>query len=221
MTDIIIPIKSLALAKQRLTTVLTPCERAGLVLAMLEDLLETLAGVDHGSVLVVASDDAIFDIARKFEARPVRERQPDGYNEAVALGLAEVPTGRNVAVLPGDIPLATASELSALIAETNKKEQHVRLAPAHDRQGTNGLFQSAKGLIKQAFGHGSFANHIHASHACGLRPEIIEAPELGLDIDTPADLSTFAMRSTAGATHRFLDQMRGTVTNSVFDRGAA
>lgn len=221
MTDIIIPIKSLALAKHRLTAVLTPCERAGLVLAMLEDLLDTIAGLDHGSVLVVASDDAVFDIARKFGARPVKENQPIGYNEAVALGFAKVPAGRDVAVLPGDIPLASACELSALITGTKKGERHLRLVPAHDRQGTNGLFQSTKGLIKQAFGPNSFANHIYASHECGVRPEIIEAPGLGLDIDTPADLNTFAMRSTAGASHRFLGQMRGTVANSVFDRGAA
>ena len=221
MTDIIIPIKSLDLAKQRLAAVLTPCERKGLVLAMLEDLLETLACLEHGSVLVVASDEAVFDTARRFGARPVREFQANGYNEAITLGLAEVPEDKNVVVLPGDIPLASASDLAALIAESDGGEQHVRLAPTHDLQGTNGLFQSTKGLIKQAFGPNSFANHIYASHEHGIRPEIIEAPGLGLDIDTPADLNRFATRSTAGAAHRFLGQMRGAVTNDIFDRGAA
>ena len=42
MTDVVIPVKDLSRAKGRLQNILTPAERAGLVLAMLRDLLTTL-----------------------------------------------------------------------------------------------------------------------------------------------------------------------------------
>ncbi|MCP4319625.1 MAG: 2-phospho-L-lactate guanylyltransferase [Hyphomicrobiales bacterium] len=221
MTEIIIPIKSLTLAKQRLAPVLTPSERVGLVLAMLEDLLATVVRIDHGKLWVVASDDTVFDIARKYNARPVCEQQAKGYNEAVMLGLAEVSANSNVTVLPGDIPLATGPEIAALTAPAAADKRHIRLAAARDLQGTNGLFLSQRDVIRPAFGPDSFSGYKYASHACGLRPQILEAPGLALDIDTSSDLHDLAMQTTCGATHEFLGQLRGSVTSQLIDRGAA
>ncbi|MEX3007691.1 2-phospho-L-lactate guanylyltransferase [Hoeflea sp. TYP-13] len=221
MTKIIIPIKNLTLAKQRLSGVLTPSERSGLVLAMLEDLLATVSALDHSGALVVASNDAVFDIARKYGAQTVRETQAKGYNEAVILGLAEVSSERNAAILPGDIPLATSTEIAALIAPADKSAKTIRLVAARDQEGTNGLFLSAKGHIRPAFGPNSFAGYKYASQTCGIQPEILDAPGMALDIDTPADLHDLAMCTAAGATHEFLGKLRGSVTNQMIDRGAA
>lgn len=221
MTEIIIPIKSLALAKQRLAPILTPSERVGLVLAMLEDLLVTVSRLDPGKIRVVASDDAVFDIARRYDAHLVREPLARGYNQAVQLGLAEIPASSNVAVLPGDIPLATGREVATLIAAAPRGEPCIRLSAARDQQGTNGLFLSASDLIRPAFGPNSFAGYKYASHASGIRPQILETSGLALDIDTPADLHDLAMQTTSGATHEFLGQLQGSLTSQLIDRGAA
>ncbi len=221
MTEIIIPIKSLKLAKQRLTPVLTPSERTALVLAMLEDLLTTVSLLDHGKVWIVASDDAVFDVARKHGACPVREPEATGYNEAVLLGLAATRTQSNVAVLPGDIPLATASEIAALIAPAPSDKPHIRLAAARDLQGTNGLFMSKKGLVRPAFGANSFSLYKQASQKAGVHPQILEAPGLALDIDTSADLHDLALHVRGGATHGFFNKSRGSFCGHPIERGAA
>lgn len=221
MTEVIIPIKRLALAKQRLANVLAPAERAGLVLAMLEDVLATLSGLDHQRILVVGSDDAVFDIARKYRAQPVPEAQAQGYNRAVMLGLSVVADHRNAAVLPGDIPLATAAEIASLTEPSDRKPKTVRLAPARDLRGTNGLFLSDKHVLRPAFGPNSFAGYKRMSCLSGVRPNLIEMPGLALDIDTPADLRDLAMRAARGAAHDFMARISGSISHQTLNRGAA
>ena len=94
MTDVVIPIKGLDKAKGRLGPVLSPEGRAGLVLAMLRDVLTTLRRVDLGDIWLVASDDAVFDLGSEFGVRNLRERAASGYNNAVSLGLGAVPIAR-------------------------------------------------------------------------------------------------------------------------------
>jgi 2-phospho-L-lactate guanylyltransferase len=204
VTDIIIPIKRLSRAKQRLAAVLDAPARAGLVLAMLQDLLTVVAELDRGRLWLVASDDVVFDIARKFDAVPIRETRTKGYNAAVSTGLAAVWENVNVAVLPGDIPLAEASELAVLIAPADSVKPTIRLAASRDRLGTNGLFLSAGNLIQPGFGPGSFARYRATARAVGTEPVILDLPGLAHDIDTPADLNDFAQSATGGNTHRFL-----------------
>ncbi|MDA4848765.1 2-phospho-L-lactate guanylyltransferase [Hoeflea poritis] len=221
MTEIIIPIKSLTFAKQRLASILTPSERAALVLAMLEDLLATISLLDHGKIWIVASDDAVFDIARKHDACPVCEPKATGYNEAVLLGLEASQARRDVAVLPGDIPLARVSEIAALIAPTSSDKPHIRLAAARDLQGTNGLFLSRKDLVRPAFGANSFSRYRRASQKAGVQPQILEAPGMALDIDIPADLHDLAIRSVGCSIHAFFGMPRGSVSSHLIERGAA
>lgn len=221
LTEIIIPIKALSLAKQRLAPLLSPSQRAGLVLAMLEDLLTTTNSIDHGNIWIVASDDAVFDIARSHGANPVREVRPTGYNEAVMLGMVTARTAGHVAVLPGDIPLATGSEIAALIAPARGSSFHIRLAPARDRQGTNGLFLSRSGLLRPAFGSNSYCRYKDASRRSGLQPQLIDAPGLALDIDTPADVDAFVSRSTGGATHTYFNALGRSGPDLWINTGAA
>ena len=220
MTEIIIPIKNLSRAKQRLAGVLSPCDRAGLVLAMLEDLLSAASKVDGCRIWLIASDDVVFDIGRSFDAHAIREPGSRGYNEAVATGFAAVTSGKSVAVLPGDLPLATSGEIAALTAPSDGTP-HVRIAGARDGCGTNGLFLSERRLLSPAFGADSFSRHIRAARAIGARLVHIDAPGLSLDIDTPADLVDFAGVSAKGATRRFLSGLPGGNHSRFFERGAA
>lgn len=220
MTDIIIPIKDLSHAKQRLMGVLSPDERAGLVLAMLTDLLTTANEADCGRVLVVASDEAVFDIAHRFHARVVREQEIRGYNAAASLGLAEVGEG-NVAVLPGDIPLAAADEINCLIAPADTDSKAIRLAASHDRMGTNGLFLASRNLIRPGFGLNSFARYKRTAQAAGIEPTLIEAPGLSRDIDTPRDLYDLAESVTSGATFSYMRRIKNKLDREDLGKGVA
>ncbi|MCP4071226.1 MAG: 2-phospho-L-lactate guanylyltransferase [Hyphomicrobiales bacterium] len=204
MTDIIIPIKNLSFAKMRLAGILTPSMRGELVLAMLEDLLGVASKLEPNQIWVVASNDAVFDVARKFGALPIREIRARGYNAAVNLGIAMLPENTNVAILPGDIPLARGDEIATLIAPANQQVPTIRLAPAHDRKGTNGLFLSGKCLISSGFGVDSFSRYMSASRSIGVEPEVLDTPFLAHDIDTPDDLYDFASLCTDGTTGEFL-----------------
>lgn len=221
MTEIIVPIKNLAHAKQRLAGILSPDERAGLVLAMLEDLLTVIARLDSGRVWVVSNDNDVFDVARKYDSRFVRERYPAGYNPAVALGLASVPPGCNVAVLPGDVPLATETEITALIAPAASGRKDLRLVADRNRQGTNGLFLSSADLLRPAFGLDSFAGYRRTAGLSGLKPEIINAPGLAHDVDLPADLNDLAAAKRHNATLGFLRGIRHADGLGILERGAA
>ncbi|MCP4047381.1 MAG: 2-phospho-L-lactate guanylyltransferase [Gammaproteobacteria bacterium] len=204
MTNIIIPIKNLSFAKTRLASVLTSSMRSQLVLAMLEDLLRTVSKLEHERIWVVASNDAVFDIARNFGALPIRENCARGYNSAVTLGFAVLSENDNVAVLPGDVPLARGDEIASLIAPPNQDRPTIRLAPAHDRQGTNGMFLSRKNLISPGFGFNSFNRYVNAIRGIGIEPEVLDTPCLAHDIDTPRDLSEFASLCADGTTGEFL-----------------
>lgn len=221
MTEIVVPVKNLAYAKQRLAGVLSPDQRAGLVLAMLEDLLANVAEIDSGHIWVVSNDDDVFEIARKYGARQVREMQPEGYNPAVSLGLAAVSPACSVAVLPGDVPLAIRSELTALTAPVKSASRTVRLAAARDRRGTNGLFLSSRDLLDPGFGPNSFVGYQRTARRAGLKMEIVDAPGLAHDIDLPADLDDLMIVAKQSATGEFLNSVHYSDREYVLERGAA
>ncbi len=221
MTDIIIPIKDLPCAKQRLTSVLAPSERAELVLAMLEDLLSITTELDQGNIWLVSSDERVFDIARKYAARPILEDKARGYNEAVSLGLSAVPTDSDVAVLPGDIPMATSAEIAALIAPSYRNNPTIRFAAAHDQLGTNGLFLSKNDLIHPAFGPNSFVGHLQSAREAEIEPTILDAPGMARDIDTPTDLHNFVQHSNQSRAHSYLQMLSSNRLIQFSVKGAA
>ncbi len=204
MTEIVIPIKNLADAKQRLSDVLTPSQRSELVMGMLEDVLGRVSELDRGRVWVVSSDSHALDLARLFGAVPLQEIRSVGYNEAIITWLRALPDETNVAVIPGDIPLANEAELRALIHPVSKTTSHIRIAPAHDFEGTNGLFLSSRRLIRPAFGPGSFGQHFKLARSASIEPEVLNAPDMARDVDTPDDLRFLIDQKPGGATGALL-----------------
>jgi 2-phospho-L-lactate guanylyltransferase len=221
LTDIVIPIKNLSFAKMRLADILTASMRAGLVLAMLEDLLSVVSKLEHHQIWIVASDEAVFDVARKFGAFPIRENHAQGYNSAVTLGFGRLPENGNVAVLPGDVPLARGDEIASLVAPSNYGAPTIRLASAHDRKGTNGLFLSSKKLIPPGFGLDSFNRYLNTFRGIGIEPEVLDTPCLANDIDTPHDLCNFASLCTDGATGEFLRTVDIPLFSQILEKGVA
>ncbi len=215
MTHIIIPIKTLALAKRRLSAVLSSPQRAELVLAMLEDLLGALPPSDDVRVWVVAGDDAVFHLASAYGARPVHEQMARGTNSAVGLALSQIPEDEPVAVIMGDLPMATPDDIGAVIAPVESDVPTIRLAPSRGRDGTNAVCASARGLLHPSFGPGSLARYVCAARVAGIAPVVIEAPSLALDIDIAGDLRDFYTSASSGVTRDFLNALqRGSITHA-------
>ena len=127
MTDVVIPVKNLSQAKGRLKSVLTPAERAGLVLAMLRDLLTTLNKCALGDIWLVANDEAVFDLGAEFGVRDIHEHVSKGYNQGVYAGLQSVNAQNSVIILPADLPLAQPHDIAQLVQAGLASTQRLRL----------------------------------------------------------------------------------------------
>jgi 2-phospho-L-lactate/phosphoenolpyruvate guanylyltransferase len=189
---ILVPVKNLRNAKQRLAPVLDQASRTQLAHAMITDVLETLASWDNRpQVAIVTTDPYARDIAKQFDFRIIADddrSETDAIDKATALCVCE--GVKCTLVLPGDIPLIRVSELEAIASAAPGKGSV--LAPAADGRGTNAAYRSPADLFPLRFGNDSFRPHLNAARASGLPCVVLSLPGIALDIDNPADLQELA-----------------------------
>jgi 2-phospho-L-lactate guanylyltransferase len=200
--QVVIPIKQLDRAKQRLANRLAPWQRQALVQAMLFDLLGALQGL-HGvaGVTVVCEDEQIAPLQRKFDFE--RLSPPErGLNQALSHALADLAArGRSrVLILHGDLPLARTRELQHLVDDPAP----ILLVPDRHGRGTNAMLLPCPAPLAPAFGPRSLARHAQAARSAGVVGRIRHLASLALDVDDADDLmellacdSTDSRRSTA------------------------
>ena len=199
-----VPIKDLSVAKQRLASVLTLAERDQLARAMLRDVLRALgaAGFDH--VWVVTREPAVVEIARALNAEPLAEAENRGHSAAVALAQAEAMRrgARLFLTVPGDVPRVTADELRELAGAAG--DGAPAFVPSRSRLGTNGVALAPPDAMPLTFGEPSFARHLETARTRNLSPRVLELPGLGLDIDTPEDLTALVAETAPTETGRLV-----------------
>ena len=204
-TVIAVPVKDLVNAKQRLIPVLSPPERSALARAMLEDVLDALAGSQLGEVLVVTRDPAVGALAKRRGASTLSEEVNRGHTEAVAHAQREALArgARRFLTLPGDVPCITTDELHAL-ADALGEAAGVAFVPSLSGFGTNAALLEPPDAMPLKFGEPSFDNHLVAARAAGLRPLVRRLPGIGLDIDGPEDLALLLERGASTRSARLL-----------------
>jgi len=190
---ILVPVKSLANAKQRLASVLDQPTRTELAQAMLFDVLETLATwTNRPDVGIVTSDAFAIELARGFEFEVIPDNANRSETDAIEMA-TKVCESRHVdstLVVPGDIPLINASELDQIL-EAAPVEGSV-LVPAADGRGTNAAWRRPAGLFPLRFGNDSFKPHLAAARATQKQYVVLSLPRIALDIDNPSDLRQLA-----------------------------
>jgi 2-phospho-L-lactate guanylyltransferase len=192
---ILVPVKKLANAKQRLASLLDQPTRTRLAQTMLTDVLETLAEwAEHPEVTVVSSDRYASDLARKLGFQAMVDANK-GETEAIAMATKScVSRGiDHVLVLPADIPLIQIWELEKIYA-TAPNEGSV-LVPSGDRRGTNAAWRRPADLFPLRFGNDSFVPHLAAARASRKPCVVLTLPGIALDVDNPADLRALAEAS--------------------------
>ncbi len=145
---ILVPVKNLSAAKQRLATVLDQPSRTALAQAMLHDVLAVLHGWrDRPQVAVVTSDSYAIKLAEEYEFEIIPDPENPGETGAIEMATRQcVEHGiESTLVIPADIPLIQARELEEILKHA--PEEGSVLVPAADGRGTNAAFRRPANLF--------------------------------------------------------------------------
>jgi 2-phospho-L-lactate guanylyltransferase len=204
---ILIPVKNLSGAKQRLAAILDQPARTDLAKTMLLDVLETLAGWPHRpEVALVTSDLFALQLASQFHFIVIADDANRGETDAIetATRFCQSHGVESTLVIPGDIPLIQSWELEKII-EAAPPEGSV-LVPAADGRGTNAILRRPAGLFPVRFGNDSFKPHHAAAQATGKPCIVLSLPGIAIDVDNPDDLRTLAAAPGETRTQRLVRQ---------------
>jgi 2-phospho-L-lactate guanylyltransferase len=200
MIAALVPVKRLATGKTRLARDLEPGALAGLVLAMLEDVVAALRatpGVD--CVAVVTPDPEVAAAARRHGARAILEPTPGlGPSlDAAARRLAGEGATALLVVL-GDVPGAEPGDLARMLdALRELGGRGVVLAPSRDG-GSAALLRSPPDAIESRFGPESAEAHRDLARQAGVPFRELALPSLAIDLDSREDLADFLAAPSGG-----------------------
>lgn len=193
----ILPVKSLARTKSRLSGVLSPEERAALTLHLLERTLELLPSVPGlGETAVITPDPLVTKMAASFGCRTLVEPPGSGLNGAVTAGvvLAAQHGASHCLVLPSDLPFLAREELVELVGLVATAVPHPTVILCSDRQqqGTNALIVPTGLGFCFGYGRHSFHHHYQEAARLGLACHLVALPGLQFDLDTGDDYAFYA-----------------------------
>lgn len=186
----VLPLKGLKGAKNRLSNILEPEERAALVTAMAQDVLSALTSATSlAGVLVVSDADDIKELVEEYSVELIPEGDAKGLNGAISHA-ATILANRGIdamMVIHGDIPLIKPQDIDAII-DASPPAPSITIAPCSQQDGTNVMVCSPPDVIPFQYGKQSFSKHMKAAADVGLEAIQISNDRLALDIDTGEDL---------------------------------
>lgn len=197
---LLIPFKSLATAKQRLSEALDQRQRSAFAEAMLRDVMTAAAGVKaRVDVALVTGDTRAQAMATAFGFVVIEDSRNESETAAIEMATAwsEERGYDTTVVIPGDIPLITAQELHCVLDAA--PDEGAVFVPAYDRRGSNCILRRPASLIPLRFGNDSFQPHCGAMQRTGKELVILELAGIGLDVDNPHELDLLLQRD--GETH--------------------
>jgi 2-phospho-L-lactate/phosphoenolpyruvate guanylyltransferase len=186
---ILIPVKNLSAAKQRLAAVLDQPSRTRLAQAMLHDVLDALhAWKARPPVGIVTGDPFALKLAAEYEFEVIPDPANPGETGAIEMAtrICVERGADSTLVIPADIPLIQAWELEEIMKHA--PSEGTLLVPAGDGRGTNAAFRRPADLFPLRFGNDSFKPHHAAAQATGKPCVVLQLPGIAVDVDNPADL---------------------------------
>ena len=188
----IVPIKSLAHAKQRLARALAGGTRRSLVQAMFSDVLGALRRTEGVDAIAVVTDDVVADsLARGDRVAVLPDGRETGQSQATGVGIeyAAEHGFERVLLVPGDTPLIDPIELEGLLTRCERDEIGVAIVPDRHETGTNALVITPPDAFSPSFGPDSLERHLALARDGGVVHRVEHVASLALDVDTPADLA--------------------------------
>jgi 2-phospho-L-lactate/phosphoenolpyruvate guanylyltransferase len=200
MRALLLPIKDLRHAKQRLARVLTPDERFGLASAMLADTIRAVCGVRQADrIFVVTNYDPAMQAARENGWEILREERQISESVSVDFASRECQERGVTSVLrlPLDVPLVEASDIDELLAVECAAPAMV-IVPSRDGTGTNAILRTPPALFPSHFGTGSYAKHCAEAERAGAQILQRRNPHLEMDVDDDGDLRALLRHDLSG-----------------------
>jgi 2-phospho-L-lactate guanylyltransferase len=188
-TWVIVLVKDLDQAKQRLGDVLDPKARRALARRNAERAIRASAAGDHR--LVVGGSAEVREIAERLGVDAVIERRQDGQNTAAKRGIAHAlkSNARAVLILSSDLPLVTLKSVRDMLDVAGRvATPAVVAAPAIGRGGTNALYLNPPDVISLRFGDDSLKAFRREAETKGANFAVHRSDAMALDLDEPADL---------------------------------
>jgi 2-phospho-L-lactate guanylyltransferase len=200
MRALLLPVKDLRNAKQRLAGVLTPEERFALAQAMLADTFRAVSGVRLADKIFVVTNYApAMHAAEENGWEILREEQQ--ISESVSVDAASRQcAGRGITSvlrLPLDVPLLQARDIDELLAGECSAPALIIVA-SRDGTGTNAILRTPPALFPSHFGAGSFAKHCEEARRAGARILVRRNSRLEMDVDDEADLRALLQHDLGG-----------------------
>jgi 2-phospho-L-lactate/phosphoenolpyruvate guanylyltransferase len=187
---LLLPIKDLRNAKQRLAAILTPEERFGLAQAMLADTILAIRGVQRAEkIFVITNYEPAMETAAKLGWEILREAQQTSESASVDFA-SRLCAERGVTALlrlPLDLPLVQPGDIEELLA-TECAAPAAVMVPSRDGTGTNAILRSPPTLFPSHFGPDSFAKHSREAVQAGATIIVRRNARLEMDVDDEADL---------------------------------
>ena len=200
MRALLLPIKDLRHAKQRLAGFLSPEERFQLAQAMLADTLRAVRNVRKaGKVFVVTNYAPAMRVAEESGWGLLPEERQISESASVDTASRECERRGITAVLriPLDVPLVQARDIDDLLAVVCAAPAVV-IVPSRDGTGTNAILRTPPTLFPSHFGNGSFAKHCDEAQRAGAQVVVRRNARLEMDVDEEADLRELAQHDLSG-----------------------
>jgi len=190
MRALLLPIKDLRQAKQRLAPLLNTEERFALAQAMLADTIRAVRGVRRAEkIFVVTNYIPAMQAAEANGWELLREERQ--ISESVSVDAASRHCAErgvtSLLRLPLDVPLVQSSDIDALLA-VECAAPAVVIVPSRDGTGTNAILRTPPALFPSHFGSGSFAKHCGEAERAGAQIVVRRNARLEMDVDDEADL---------------------------------
>ena len=203
---VLVPLRDLGGGKTRLAGVLSAAERRALTCFAAGAVVSACRTAPSvARVVVVSGSDEASDWARSVGAEGWRQpAEVSGLSRAMEAALsAHSATGQGVALVMGDLPLASTAGVERCLLRAAASP--VTLVPSRSGAGTNLLAFAQGGTIELSLGAAdSLVRHRLAARRAGLRVQTVRAATLALDVDEAADLTLLARSPAARAALPFL-----------------
>ncbi len=196
MKALLIPVKELSKAKQRLAAYFSPEERFQLADALWQDFFkvaEKVTGID--AIYVVSAEERVLERARELGWEIIPESHQISESDSVDFA-SRWCADRGVDVLlrvPVDLPLIEARDIETVFADAPAAPAAV-IVPSFDGTGTNALLRTPPTLFRSHFGPGSFTQHLIEASRCGAETRVLRLPGIEIDIDELVDVNVLRAR---------------------------